>query len=60
MTAASLVDNLWNIFDRETAILSGVLNDLADLFEEEKKVDLLNAWRDLRATVSHYFFSFKD
>lgn len=52
-SAEDLVDTLWNVFDRQIDVAAGIINRVADLFEDiERRTSILSAWRDLQANVS--------
>lgn len=52
-SAEDLVDTMWNVFDRQIDVAAGIINRVADLFDDaEKRISILSAWRDLQANVS--------
>lgn len=58
MSAGDLVDNLWNLFDRDTGVTGSVVSSVADLFEEgDKRGNIIRAWQDLRVEVGGRSYS---
>lgn len=51
LSAADLVDTLWNMLDNEADVAGPIITGLADLFVSEKRSQLLSAWQDLRVEV---------
>ena len=51
-SASALVDSLYNIFDRDGSVTGSIMSQVADLFDAEKRGELMVAWHDVRALVS--------
>lgn len=51
LSAADLVDTLWNMLVNEADVAGPIITGLADLFVSEKRSQLLSAWQDLRVEV---------
>jgi E3 ubiquitin-protein ligase ZNF598 len=60
MSAADLIDTLWQILDRRVDATGSVAKGLADLMEsDDKRREILSAWHDFRIEVGSSFFPFR-
>jgi hypothetical protein len=54
----NMVDMLWSLFDVSAKELNTLINEVAELYEDEvKKRELLKAWNNWKAIVRPYFFT---
>lgn len=57
VSGVDLVDMLWSLCDVSSKELGTLINEVAELFEDEKKkLELVKAWNNWKAIVSRHLF----